>query len=199
MILIKQLGCQLLIFAFQKLIDVLSLYDRKGWNSSKSSINTFFFNNIPNLNIIISTLNEVYSNHQDNKKIILSLTMILRYYSQCFPNFFSVTLPSKNIYQDIMNKEIFNGIDLTILDNFLQFQEFNSTQTKWWNSTRGESSLFVSLLKLASAPNTTAITSVKVTNLLQNLLNGSVIFRGNLLVSPMETLISGLKVVSNKL
>lgn len=195
-LVVKQLGCQLLIFAFQKLIKILALYDRKGWNSSKSSINTSFFNNIPDLNIIVNALNQVYINHKDNKMILLSLTVILKYYSQCFPNFFSVTLPSKNIYQDIMSKKSFNGVELTILDNFLQFQEFNSTQTKWWNSTDGESSLFVSLLKLASSPNTKSLTSMKVTNLLRNLLDGSVIFREDLLVSLIEALVSSLKVVS---
>lgn len=195
-LVIKQLGCQLLIFEFQKLIKVLALYDRKGWNSSKSSINTSFLSNIPDLNIIVNILNQVYINHKDNEMLLLSLTVILRYYSQCFPNFFSVTLPSKNIYQDIMSKKSFNGIELTILDNFLQFQEFNSTQTKWWNSTDDETSLFVSLLKLASSPNTGSLTSMKVTTLLQNLLNSSVIFREDLLVSPIEALVSSLQVVA---
>lgn len=195
-IVIKQLGCQLLVFAFQKLEKVLNLYNRKGWSSSKASLNTLFFNNIPDLSIIVNTLNQVYTSHKDNQMISLSLTMILRHYSQCFPNFFSVTLPSTNIYQDIMRKEVFSGVELTILDNFLQFQEFNSTQTKWWNSTENDSSLFVSLLKLASSPNSNDVTSLKISNLLQSLLNGSVIFREDLLIAPISSLVSSLRVVA---
>lgn len=195
-VVIKQLGCQLLVFAFQKLEKILDLYDRKGWSSSKASLNTLFFNNIPDLSIIVNTLNQVYTSHKANQMISLSLTMILRHYSQCFPNFFSVTLPSANIYQDIMRKESFTGVELTILDNFLQFQEFNSTQTKWWNSTENDSSLFVSLLKLASSPNSNDVTSLKIANLLQSLLNGSVIFREDLLIAPISSLVSSLRVVS---
>lgn len=193
---IKQLGCQLLVFSFQKLEKVLNLYDRKGWSSSKASLNTLFFNNIPDLSIIVNTVNQVYTNHKDNQMISLSLTMILRHYSQCFPNFFSVTLPSENIYQEIMRKESFTGVELTILDNFLQFQEFNSTQTKWWNGTENVSSLFVSLLKLASSPNANDVTSLKISNLLQSLLRGSVIFREDLLTPPISSLVSSLRVVS---
>lgn len=198
-VLIKHLGCQLLIFAFQKLRKILNLYDSKGWNSAKATLNTNFLNNIPDLSVIVTTLNQTYQKDKENKMIALSLAMILRHYSIMFPNFFSITLPSSNIFVDILQKQSFNGIELALLDSFLQFQEFNGTQTKWWNSANSESSLFASLLKLASSVNSNHSTTTKVCDLISNLLKGSVIFNNDLLVAPVTSLVVSLQAIFTKL
>ncbi|CCK73097.1 Urb1p KNAG_0M02440 [Huiozyma naganishii CBS 8797] len=197
-ILIKQMACQLLVFTFKKLELVLDLYERKGWSSAKSTINNPFLTNIPDLQTIITTLNQVYTTNKSNKVIALSLTLTMEYYGRCFPNFFSVTLPSSNIYVDIMEESSFSGIDLAILDSFLQYQEYNNTQTKWWNSLDGRNSLFTSLLKLASSSNTNTVVSNKISKLFDGLLHGSVIFKNDLLASPIMTLISSLQCVSKE-
>lgn len=197
-ILIKHLGCQLLIFAFQKLKKILDLYDRKGWSSSKASLNTTFLNDIPDLSVIVATMNQTYQKDKENKLIALSLAMILKHYSIMFSNFFSITFPPTNVFVDILQKNSFNGVELALLDNFLQFQEFNGTQTKWWNSTNTENSLLSSLLKLASSNNSNYATTKKVCDLINNLLKGSVIFNDDLLIDPITTLVVSLQVHFSK-
>ncbi|CCK73429.1 Urb1p NDAI_0G04440 [Naumovozyma dairenensis CBS 421] len=192
--LVKQLTCQLLVFAFQKLQKVLTLYDKKGWGSAKAPLNVAFHSNLPDLNVITSVLTQSYASNKENKILPLSVTIILKYYSECFSNFFSVNLPSSNIYVDIMQKNTFSGMELTILDNFLQYQEFNETQTKWWNSTSNENSLFTSLLKLSSSPNSTDPVSSKISTLIDSLIYSTVIFN-KLLISPIVALVNSLQII----
>lgn len=195
--LIKQLGCQMLVFSFQKLETVLEMYSQKGWDSEKATLTNNFHALIPDLAIVTSILNEVYSKQRDNKLLSLSLTIILRYYSKFFPNFFNVALPSPNIYVDIMNQDTFQGVDLVILDNFLQYQELNNSQTKWWNAAKNENSLFTSLLKLSSSKNATNAITSKITALLDNLLHYTIIFNSDrLLASPISALINSLQVTT---
>ena len=193
--LIKQLTCQLITFAFQKLKLVFDLYDKKGWGSSKTTIAVAFHSVIPDLTIITSTLMQSYNSNKENKILPLSLTVILNFYGECFPNFFTVALPASNIYVDIMKKNFFSGIELAILDNFLQYQEYNGTQTKWWNSNKDENSLFTSLLRLASSPNSNTAVASKISQLINTLTISTVVFN-KLLASPITALINSLQMVS---
>lgn len=194
--IIRQLACQMIVFSFQKLDKILDLYTQKGWGSAKATISSMFLNSIPDLNIFTSVLTNLYSTDKDNKILVLSITTILSHYSKTFPNFFSISLPTPNIFTDIMEMKSFTGMDLSILDQYLQFQKFNTIQMKWWNATPSQNSLFCSLLKLASSKNSTNIMTFKIHRLLSDLLHGSIIFNKDLLVSPVLALISSLQVVS---
>lgn len=194
-LIIRQLASQNIVFAFQKLEKVLNMFDAKGWSSSKANISTAFLENIPELSVFTTALTSVYSSDKQNQIFPLSLTLILKFYSRCFPNFFSVTLPGSNVYVDIIQKDSFSGLDLAILDNFLQYQEFNGTQTKWWNSAGKENSLFTSLLKLASSKNSTNVVSFKINKLLEGILHGTVMFDEKLLASPILGLINSIQAI----
>lgn len=198
--LITQLTCQLMVFSFKKFRKVLELYDEKGWESSKSIISNAFRSRIPDLPIITNTIKDTFTKHHDNKILSLSLTIILRQYSEAFPNFFNVVLPTPNIYREIMEAASIGGTDLLILDNFLQFQEMNNNQTKWWHAAKDENSLFTLLLKLTSSRNVSYIVIKKVNDLLENLLKFNVVFDfENLLVSPILALITSLQSVSTEI
>ncbi|CAR30717.1 hypothetical protein ZYGR_0P00190 [Zygosaccharomyces rouxii] len=193
--IITQLACQLLVFSFQKLSKVLKLYESKGWGSASAPLRNSFYQSIPDLTIITSVMNQSYLTAKNNKVMQLSLTLLLKYYSTTFPNFFSINMPSSNIYMDIMRKDEFSGIDLAIVDNFLQFQELNGTQTKWWNAPAGQNSLFTSLLKMASSKNSTNAVASKISQLLQHMFHGTVAFN-EVLCSPLWILIYSLQVLS---
>lgn len=193
---ICQLACQLIVLSFQKLEKVLKLYSNKGWGSERAVISSMFLNSMPDLGIFTSVLSNAYATNPTNQILPLSITTILGYYSRTFPNFFSVSLPTPNIFTDIMKKTSFTGMEVTILDKFLQFQKFNGTQMKWWNATKEQNSLFTSLLRLASSKNSTNIMTHKIDILLSDLLHGSVIFNNDLLASPVLALVNSLQVVA---
>lgn len=192
---IRQLACQLLVFSFQKVSKVLKLYENKGWSSASAPLRNSFYQSIPDLTIITSAMNQSYLTAKDNKVMQLSLTLLLKYYSTTFPNFFTVNMPSSNVYMDIMRKDEFSGIDLAIVDNFLQFQELNGTQTRWWNAPTGQNSLFTSLLKMASSKNSTNTVASKIYQLLKHMFHGTVAFN-EILCSPLWILIYSLQVLS---
>ena len=194
--IVQQLACQLIVFVFQKLHKTLKMYNRKGWSSERAVITTMVLKSIPDLQTFTSVLVLTYTNDKENKILPLTIATILGYYSNIFPNFFSVSLPSPNIFTEILEKESFTGMDVAILDQFLQFQKFNGTQMKWWNATGNQTSLFCSLLKLASSKNTKNTMTLKITRLLIDLLHGTVIFDSKTLASPIVALINSLQIVS---
>ncbi|QLQ80635.1 hypothetical protein HG537_0D06360 [Torulaspora globosa] len=189
--IIRQLACQLLIFAFQKLQTVLDLYDRKGWTSAKASVRKAFYLSLPDLSVLSSTMNQSYEAHKENKILQLSISTILRHYSTIFPNFFSIRLPSSNIFFDIMESNDISGMDLAILENFLTFQELNGLQTKWWNKSNREFSLFTSLLKAARGSSNSL--AERLCQLLDDMFRGTVAFNSKLLCSPHRALIHSVQ------
>ncbi|AMD20920.1 HDR178Wp [Eremothecium sinecaudum] len=189
--LIKHLGCQLLIFSLKKFEKVLNIYTEKGWESDKASLNNLYQSLLPEVSIISSTLNEAYIKHQDNKLLFLSLTTILKYYSSLFPNNFQVVLPANNVYVEIMKEGVFKGLQLVILDNFLQFQELNSYQIKWWQNSENKRSLFSSLLQVAASNQSSSTITTKISNVLDRLLKYTLLFnKDTLLASPVLSLIN---------
>lgn len=196
--LIRQMGSQLLVFSLKKLDKVLDLYNEKGWDNSKAMLLNAYFSYLPDLPVLTTVLNILYTESPTNKILPLSLTVILNYYSKIFPNFFNVNLPASNIYVDIMKSDQFSGMDLVILDNFMKFQELNNSQIKWWNASNNENSLFTSLLRLASSKNASSIVTSRISNLLFNLVQFSNIFKmKELISSPISALINSLSLLSS--
>ncbi|AQZ11115.1 URB1 (YKL014C) [Zygosaccharomyces parabailii] len=193
--IVRYLACQVLIFSFQKLQKILELYDRKGWSFASAPLRNLFYQSVPDLPIITSAMNQSYLIAKNNRVMQLSLTLLLKYYSTTFPSFFQISIPSSNIFVDIMQKDEFSGLDLVIVDNFLQFQELNGIQTKWWNASAREYSLFTSLLKMASSKNSMDAISEKIHQLLKGMLHGTVVFN-DLLSSPQRALIHSLQILS---
>ncbi|CCE65958.1 hypothetical protein TPHA_0N01770 [Tetrapisispora phaffii CBS 4417] len=193
--LIKQLTTQLITFAFLKLEKILDLYDRKGWQSSKVVLSNAFYSHLPDLTIITSVLNQVYSTAKENKILSLSLTEILKHYSKFYPNFFNMKLSVDNIYSDVMKSNTFVGINLAILEGFLQFQEYSDSKIKWWSSTDDSNSLFTSLLKLASSKDCNTSVSHKIVALLDRLLHITIFFNKHP-CSPIYALVNSLQVLS---
>ncbi|EJS42906.1 urb1p [Saccharomyces arboricola H-6] len=190
--IIRQLACQSIVLAFKKLEKVSKLYDKKGWKNEKTVLLNEFHTRIPDLPIFVSTLNNTLATNKDNKILPLSISIIFNYYSKIFPNLFSINLPSSNLYTDIMQKPKISGMEFAILDNYLQFQEFNSTQTKWWNSISNENSLFTLLLKLASSKNASNMVATRISNLLDELTRANIIFNPSL-ISPVMALVNSLQ------
>ncbi|SCU99508.1 LADA_0H20208g1_1 [Lachancea dasiensis] len=193
--LVKQMACQLLVFAFKKLETIFSFYDEKGWNSAKSELLNSFKSKVPELSVVSSTLDYVGRNSRENSVLAASVSIVLNHYSRTFPLTFNLNFSNDNIFFSVMNSSTFSGLDLVILDNFLQFQELNSSQTKWYNSTAGENSVFTSLLKLASSNIASSTLTKKVTLLLENLLQFSVVFNESLTASPLAALVNSLQIV----
>lgn len=208
-LLIRQLTCQLLIFTFKKFELILSLYEKKGWENSKLLLSNSFFSNLPDLNIFVNCLNQSYTKNSSNKILVLSLTMILNYYNKFYPNFFVnsnfnliSSSKSSNPYIDIISKNHDNltGLEFAILDYFLKFQEFNSHQTKWWNSNNDQNSLFSSLIKLASSKISNSALSLKISKLLSSLMSDTVLFsrsQSNIFTSfpQIDALINALEIL----
>ncbi|CAI4044998.1 hypothetical protein SKDZ_11G1930 [Saccharomyces kudriavzevii ZP591] len=190
--IIRQLACQSIVLAFKKLEKVSILYDKKGWKNEKIVLLNKFHTRLPDLPIFVSTLNNTLATNKDNKILPLSISIIFNYYSKLFPNLFSISLPLSNLYTDIMREPKISGIEFAILDNYLQFQEFNSTQTKWWNSNSSENSLFTLLLRLASSKNASNIVATRISNLLEELTRANVIFNPSL-ISPVMALVNSLQ------
>ena len=190
--IIRQLACQSIVLAFKKLEKISTLYDKKGWRNEKTILLNEFHTRVPDLPIFVSTLNNTLSTNKNNRILPLSISIIFNYYSKIFPNLFSINLPSSNIYTGVMQKPKVSGIEFAILDNYLQFQEFNSTQTKWWNPSSGANSLFTLLLKLASSKNASNVITTRISNLLDELTRTNVIFNVSL-ISPVMALVNSLQ------
>ncbi|CAI4601437.1 BFH_collapsed_G0033580.mRNA.1.CDS.1 [Saccharomyces cerevisiae] len=193
--IIRQLACQSIVLALKKLEKVSTFYDQKGWRNEKTVLLNEFHTRIPDLPIFVSTLSNSLASNKDNRILPLSISIIFNYYSKMFPNLFSINLPSSNIYTDIMQKSKISGIEFAILDNYLQFQEFNSTQTRWWNPSSGGNSLFTLLLKLASSKNASNVITTRISNLLDELTRTNVIFNISL-ISPVMALVNSLQGLS---
>lgn len=194
-LVIRQLVCHLIVFAFQKLESVLELFETKGWTSAKNTLRNAFYLGVPDLSVILSVMNQSYNTNKSNKILQLSVSTILKYYSAIFPNFFSIKLPSSNIFVDIMQSDNFSGIELALLNNFLQFQELSGLQTKWWSNSSQERSIFTSLLNVArTAP--LALTE-KICQLLDDMFRGNVAFN-RLLCSPQRALVHSLQLISSE-
>ncbi|KAL3233597.1 Nucleolar pre-ribosomal-associated protein 1 [Nakaseomyces bracarensis] len=191
-LLVKTMGTQLLAFAFEKLEAVLRLYDKKGWSNHKLEITSLFLSRIPELPVLVTMLNQVYSDNPEKKILLLSTTLVLRLYATIFPNIFNITLPSNNVYMSILGKEVFDGIEFSILDNFLQFQAFSGSQMKWWNSNATQKSLFTSLLFLGAAK--TSGISERVSTILNNMTKNTIIF-ADLYIQPVSALLNSLQIV----
>ncbi|AGO13433.1 AaceriACL095Cp [[Ashbya] aceris (nom. inval.)] len=195
--LVKHFGCQLLVFSLRKFEKVIQLYTEKGWETAIAILANSYWAMLPDISVIVTALNDVYAKDRSNKIVPLSLTMALRYYSSLFPNYFSVSLPSQNIYEDIMLQESFKGVDLVILDNFMRYQELNSSQIKWWHSDGRKHSLFSSLLRVASSKNSTNVITVKVVRLLDRLLQFTIFINmDKLLGSSTLALVNSLSIIS---
>lgn len=192
-LVIRQLACHLIVFAFQKFELVMELFETKGWSSAKTTLRNAFYHSIPDLSTISSAMNQSYNSCKTNKILQLSFSTILKYYSTAFPNFFSIKLPSSNIFVDIMRSDNFSGIEFGLLNNFLHFQELSGLQTKWWIGSSQERSIFVSLLDVAR----TAPLSLreKICQLLEDMFRGSVAFN-KLLCSPQRALVHSLHLAS---
>ncbi|KTA98025.1 Nucleolar pre-ribosomal-associated protein 1 [Nakaseomyces glabratus] len=189
--LVKMMGAQLLVFSFQKLRKVFDLYEMKGWSSKKLELSSLFLSRIPEMAVISNALNQVYSN-SPKLILLLTLTMILREYAELFPNLFSLNLPSSNIFMDILAKESFNEIEFAILDNFLKFQPYCGSQTKWWTSTESQRSLFTSMILLGATKDLSI--RKKVETLLDGLIKNTIIFSTGL-IKPIAALINSLEAV----
>ncbi|CEP62191.1 Urb1p LALA0_S04e09890g [Lachancea lanzarotensis] len=194
--LVKQMACQLLIFSFKKLEQVFKLYDDKGWTSAKSDLAVRLKAALPELSTISATLAFVSRDNSDNKILAASVSLVLNHYSKLFPLGFVLSLPTDNIYSKVIVSKSFSALDLVIIDNFLQFQELNNSQTKWYNPNGNEFSTFTNLLKLASSTNATASLTKKVTSLLNSLLKFTAVFNETLIASPILALINSLQIVA---
>lgn len=195
--LVKHFGCQLLVFSLKKFEKVLQLYTEKGWETAIAILANSYWAMLPDISVIVTALNDVYAKDRENKIVPLSLTMALRYYSSLFPNYFNVSLPGQNIYEDIMMQESFKGVDLVILDNFMRYQELNSSQIKWWHSDGRKHSLFSSLIRVASSKNSTNVITVKVIRLLDRLLQFTIFINmDKLLGSSILALVNSLSIIS---
>lgn len=195
-LIIKQLACQLIIFAFKKLEVVLDLYDRKGWISSKASLRNSFHLNLPDLPVLSSVMTQSYESSKENKILQLSLSTILKHYSAIFPNFFGVKLSSSNVFIDTMQSGKFSGMDLAILESFLSWQELNGLQTKWWSRANQEQSFFTSLLSVAR-DSSNSLTE-KICQLMNDMFRGSVLFNSGLECSPHRALIRSLQSITHE-
>lgn len=198
--LVQQMGCQLTVFILQKLADILELYTVQGWNKEKPALLNSVFAKLPELSDFTSLLNDTYAKSSDNKLLILTITKILNLYSQHFPAATSITLPQNNIYSDLMAKsqqseQPLSGIDLAILDEYLEFQQLNENY-KWWNKDKSGHSLFTALLKICSSGKTSLSMSLKISKLLNNLVSHTLLFnQSTLLVSSVYALVESLRAV----
>ncbi|SCU78465.1 LAMI_0A04720g1_1 [Lachancea mirantina] len=194
--LIRQIGCQLLVFAFKKLQSILTLFDGKGWAGGKTTLLNLFRARIPDPQTIFVALNDSYEKQPSNEILALSLTEVLKHHSMVFPTTFAINLSDCNIYSNIMEQESFVGSNLLIIDNFLQLQRMTGFQSKWYNGSKNRNSTFTTLLKVASSQSASSVMVHKITNLLESLIKFTCMFRfDRFLASPVSAIINSLIVV----
>ncbi|ODQ82020.1 hypothetical protein BABINDRAFT_160231 [Babjeviella inositovora NRRL Y-12698] len=187
-LLVRQLSCQLLVLALQKLRAVVAVYSEQGWTDARHELLDTFHGIIPDAGTVSAALYEAMTK-TDAKLLVLTLAMVNSLYSELFPGSFSVSAANSKLFTDIINRTDFQGIDLVLLDNILSLQQ---NDNKWWNGTNGNS-LFTILLKLGSNEKHRAM-ALKVSRLLASLTDDTVVFSKHTLVSQMEPLLHSLRV-----
>lgn len=194
--IIRQMACQMIVLAFKKYEDVIGVLDSRGWGSSKIEFSRIMRSVIPEISSVTFILEDLHTNQTKNKILTLGATTVLKYYSKHFSSFYTVRLPSSNLFKDLMQSQDLDGIDFEIMNNFLQFQELSGSHSKWWNFSANENSLFTILLRLAFSSQTSKYLISNISLLLENLLRGTIIFN-ELSASPVMAMINSLQTVSS--
>lgn len=195
--LIRQLASQLIMDSIQKLQKFVKLYDSKNWQEAKVDLVTFIYHLLPDLATVTSCVSDCYNKVPDNKILLVTLLICMNNYNTMFSDNHNFSQAITKPYMDVINSTDYTSIDLVLLDSFLQLQDGESSQLKWWNKSNTSTSLFTSLLKVASSGSATSISN-KVGKLISNLLKQTVVFNNeNLKIDPAILLIHSLRLLSS--
>ncbi|CCH45169.1 Nucleolar pre-ribosomal-associated protein 1 [Wickerhamomyces ciferrii] len=195
--MIRHLSAQLIVTSLQKLEKFLNLYRLKGWNEHSSQLISKIKLSLPEISTIVTTFTDTYTKKSDNKLLLLIFLTIINGYIKTLSDNYNLSQQISKPYSDIINQSQLTGIDFVLLDNFFQLQEGENSQVKWWNKTDKSTSLFTSLLKIASSnESSTSSLSSKITTLLSNLVNQTVIFdKESANADQTQLLVASLRVV----
>ncbi|KAL6928586.1 hypothetical protein ACO0SA_001914 [Hanseniaspora valbyensis] len=203
---IKHLGCQCVVFILKKLnliTDFLKQKSNNNINFANDLINQIQ-TKLPDLHEYLKIVDSIYNEDEDknntNLLLVSELTLVLSLYTNTFTNLNNqFKLNNKNIYNKLIMKgsnsgtseEVqLNGLELNIIDKYLELQELNDSY-KWWNKNNSELSLFTSLLKM-SVTNDSGFTN-KIVKILENLIKSHKLFNEEkLLASPIISLLESV-------
>lgn len=194
-LLITQFALQLILQMCIKLDVFLS----SNVIGNKQELIELVFNALPDISSII----QVYNKSNDSKLINVTCLNIIQHYNEKYAK--NSTTSSSLIANNGLNALIKKGLhasnryDLVLLNCFLSIQSNqNHDQLKWWNKSADGNSFFTSLIKLGSASLTDGEFSAgssadaftwKISNLLNSLVDEKLLFKKNLLVSPILAII----------
>ncbi|QPG74863.1 hypothetical protein FOA43_002199 [Brettanomyces nanus] len=180
--LITHINTVLLIAIFQKfekMIKTLSYDNNDLYTDLKNELLEIMeVQKLPTFGAIVGDLNEFSKKTPDNKILLLNYLKMAEYYHKVLGQTGSILLTSINLGQ---SDEDFQGVDLAILDCYLNLTSDSSDQNKWWNVAKGsENTLFTSLLRLPyrleAKGASGSVTDEQITEVLSGLVGDSLIF-----------------------
>ncbi|VEU21693.1 DEKNAAC102789 [Brettanomyces naardenensis] len=180
--LIVHLNAVLIIATFQKLdkmLKALSYDDSTNYTDLKNELIDILDNQrLPVLGTVIGSLNECSKRTPERKVLLLNNLKVAEYYHRVLGQSGNIQLSNINLGQ---SDEEFKGIDLAILNCYLQLTADSPEQNKWWNVSKGsKNTLFTSLLRLPyrleSKDSAGSITDGEIADILSNLVRNTLVF-----------------------
>lgn len=205
---IKHIGCQLVTSILNKLIlvtDFLNDQNSKAIVFSNDLINQVQ-SKLPELYEYLKSADIVYKKNTESPNLLLisELTNIMSLYNQVFTkvnsefklngdNIFNKLIFKGSSVKDNNQEGTLNGLELNIIDKYMELQESNDAY-KWWNKNNSDFSLFTALLKMGYREQ--AGLQKKITKILQNLTEKQKLFNKDILIaSPITALMESLILV----
>lgn len=191
--LVKYNACQIIIFAFQKLETVISLFRSKGWVDSYYLLLEEMLNRIPDIQTIVTAVNSI-ENFETNPLIKTVLVKAIALYAKTLPEIFvksKFSLPNR--LTTSLEKTDLDGLELVDLRNLLEIQAKLGGIGKWWNKMPDlPYSLFTTLLRLSALLNDELFTK-QINSLVEYLSKPTMLFRQSTVMSPVSTLMHSLR------
>ncbi|ODV88112.1 hypothetical protein CANARDRAFT_228750 [[Candida] arabinofermentans NRRL YB-2248] len=183
--LIKHINTELIISVFQKLnriLNLLSFNESTLYNALKNELlEIVSIQKLPDLSVIIGAMNDCHKNTPENKLLIFNYLKICEFYKTTLTKSGTVSLPAINLGQQ---QSQFKGIDLVILDSYLQLNS-DSPYGKWWTISSGyKNTMFTTILRVPyqlriNGADSESI-SHKVVDVVTNLVDSTLVFQNHL-------------------
>ncbi|SGZ41220.1 uncharacterized protein HGUI_03420 [Hanseniaspora guilliermondii] len=205
---VKHIGCQIITSILNKLkliTNFLNDQNSKAIVFSNDLINQVQ-SKLPDLHEYLKSVDIVYKKNIESPNLLLisELTNIMSLYNQVFTNVNNqFKLNNDNVFNKLIvkgssvkdnNQECgLNGLELNIIDKYMELQESNDAY-KWWNKNNSDFSLFTALLKMGYRDQLGL--QKKITKILQNLTEKQKLFNRDILIAcPITALMESLILV----
>ncbi|KAL6934773.1 hypothetical protein ACO0OL_003318 [Hanseniaspora opuntiae] len=205
---VKHIGCQMIASILNKLKSVANFLNEQ--NSKAIVFSNDLINQVqiklPELHEYLKSADIVYKKNTESPNLLLisELTNIMSLYNQVFTkvnnqfklnndNIFNKLIVKGSSVKDNNQEGTLNGLELNIIDKYMELQESNDAY-KWWNKNNSDFSLFTALLKMGYREQSGL--QKKITKILQNLTEKQKLFNKDILIAcPITALMESLTLV----